>query len=409
MYFVWGETLNLKTIVKNGEALATYTYNESGIRTSKTVDGITHTYSLNGTLVTFESYGDIFIAYIYDENGSPIGMAIRDASTADITQSQEEQFSYYLFTKNLQGDIIGIYDEEGKLVAEYTYNAWGEHTVTNHTSANIGNINPFRYRGYFYDNETGYYYLNTRYYNPQIKRFISADNINYLGANGDLNAYNLYAYCSNNPVMYVDPNGNIAISTAILIGAIVGVGVGGLIGGIVAYNSAKGTGASGAELAYETAVGVAKGVAIGAVAGALIGATGGILSTYAGASATNIISTAAITTMLNVSSRTAEVSILQAKKSISEGKNGWQVADDCINAIFTNSIEMQNPVASKFTFTSLGYARVWKQKSIFSYFNTYNNILFSYLSPAWELINLAYSFAYNDPSTRAIQRSYALI
>ena len=207
MYFVWGETLNLKTIVKNGETLATYTYNESGIRTSKTVNGITHAYSLNGTLVTFESYGEIFIVYIYDENGSPIGMAIRDGATADITQSQEDQFSYYLFTKNLQGDITGIYDEEGNLVAEYIYNAWGEHTVTNHTSANIGNINPFRYRGYFYDNETGYYYLNTRYYNPQIKRFISADSVNYLGANGDLNSYNLYAYCSNNPVNLVDGEG----------------------------------------------------------------------------------------------------------------------------------------------------------------------------------------------------------
>ena len=68
--------------------------------------------------------------------------------------------------------------------------------------------NPFRYRGYYYDTETGYYYLNSRYYDPQVKRFISPDNVNYLGANGDLNSYNLYAYCSNNPVMYVDPMGN---------------------------------------------------------------------------------------------------------------------------------------------------------------------------------------------------------
>ena len=76
--------------------------------------------------------------------------------------------------------------------------------------------NPFRYRGY-YDTETGYYYLNSRYYDPQVKRFISADNLNYLGANGDLNSYNLYAYCSNNPVMYVDPVGT-AIGAAALLG-----------------------------------------------------------------------------------------------------------------------------------------------------------------------------------------------
>ena len=91
----------------------------------------------------------------------------------------------------------------GNCVASYTYNAWGEHTVTNYTSANIGNINPFRYRGYYYDTETGFYYLNARYYDPQIKRFISADEIGYLGANGDLNSYNLYAYCSNNPMVYI--------------------------------------------------------------------------------------------------------------------------------------------------------------------------------------------------------------
>ena len=86
-------------------------------------------------------------------------------------------------------------------------NAWGEHTVTNYTTANIGNISPFRYRGYYFDTETGFYYLNARYYDPQTKRFINADHINYLGANGDINAFNLYAYCSNNPVMYVDSTG----------------------------------------------------------------------------------------------------------------------------------------------------------------------------------------------------------
>ncbi len=157
--------------------------------------------------------------FLYDESDAPIGLLYRESSYA------EEVFDEYYFTKNLQGDIIGIYDEEGNLVAEYTYNAWGEHTVTNHTSANIGNINPFRYRGYFYDSETGYYYLNTRYYNPQIKRFISADNINYLGANGDLNSYNLYAYCSNNPVTGYDPMGMWTISQDIHASAACLVGV----------------------------------------------------------------------------------------------------------------------------------------------------------------------------------------
>ncbi len=205
--FAWNEMNYLTGIYEDGKLIASYTYNENGIRTSKTENGVTHNYILNGTQVMFESYDDIFIVYIYDENGAPIGMAYRDDSIADSANEQDDQFTYYLFTKNLQGDIIGIYNEEGTLVAEYTYNAWGEHTVINHTSANIGNINPFRYRGYFYDSETGFYYLNTRYYDPQVKRFISADSIEYLGADGDLQSYNLYSYCGSNPVMGYDPMG----------------------------------------------------------------------------------------------------------------------------------------------------------------------------------------------------------
>ena len=156
------------------------------------------------------------IAYFYDETGSPIGMAIRTRTSATTTLSAY-QFTYYLFTKNLQGDIVGIYTSDGAKVAEYRYDAWGNHTVYDGNGAAvpstatsfIGNINPFRYRGYYFDTESGFYYLNSRYYDPQVKRFISADDISYLGANGDLNSFNLYAYCSNNPVMCVDPTGHV--------------------------------------------------------------------------------------------------------------------------------------------------------------------------------------------------------
>ncbi len=95
----------------------------------------------------------------------------------------------------------------------------GNHKVLNpdgteNTSAIfIGNINPIRYRSYYYDTETGLYYLNARYYDPQIKRFINADEIGYLGANGDLNSYNLYAYCSNTPITKIDSNGHSAVAT----------------------------------------------------------------------------------------------------------------------------------------------------------------------------------------------------
>ena len=204
--FNWENVRNLASITGNG-LTATYTYNSDGIRTGKTVNGTEHKYMLEGTKIVFEFYADTVLVYFYDETGTPIGMAYRNADTVDENTTHANQFDLYLFTKNLQGDIVGIYNENAECVASYVYDAWGNHTVTNYTSDNIGNINPFRYRGYYFDSETGFYYLNTRYYNPQLKRFINADSLSYLGANGDMQAFNLYAYCSNSPIMFVDPSG----------------------------------------------------------------------------------------------------------------------------------------------------------------------------------------------------------
>ena len=108
----------------------------------------------------------------------------------------------YAFLKNLQGDVIAILDTNSNIVARYTYDAWGRilsitdgNGSINTSSSFIGNVNPIRYRGYYYDTETGWYYLNSRYYDPQVKRFISADGI--IGANGPLTGVNLFAYCNN--------------------------------------------------------------------------------------------------------------------------------------------------------------------------------------------------------------------
>ena len=201
----WEDSGSLSSITfKNREKNKniSYTYNDGGIRTSKTIDGVTHIYSLDGTMIVSEKYEDVLILYLYDEAGAPIGLAYRKSSYG------EKVFDKYLFTKNLQGDIIGIYSEDGTLVAEYKYDAWGNHTVANHTSAKIGDINPFRYRGYYFDAETNLYYLSSRYYNPEIKRFISPDATGTLTDTPmSLTDKNLYAYCDNNPVMRVDNGG----------------------------------------------------------------------------------------------------------------------------------------------------------------------------------------------------------
>jgi RHS repeat-associated protein len=101
-------------------------------------------------------------------------------------------------------------------------------------ASTVGTINPIRYRSYYYDTETGFYYLQSRYYDPAIRRFINADG--YINANGDILGFNMYAYCSNNPVMYVDYSGEIAVTTLILIGSIVaGVLSAGYIAGTSYY------------------------------------------------------------------------------------------------------------------------------------------------------------------------------
>ena len=117
----------------------------------------------------------------------------------------------YLYERNIQRDIIKIYREDNlTLAAEYHYDAYGNHEVIKHNEENIGEKNPFRYRGYYFDRESGLYYCNSRYYNPSFGRFISPDSVKYLDPQS-VNGLNLYAYCRNNPVMYADPSGQSVI------------------------------------------------------------------------------------------------------------------------------------------------------------------------------------------------------
>ena len=121
----------------------------------------------------------------------------------------EEDGENYLYRKNLFGDITAIYHGSTK-VAEYVYDAWGNCTIT-YDPDGIGARNPFRYRGYYWDNDIQMYYLMTRYYDPKTGRFINADSIKYLEPK-ILNGLNLYSYCNNNPIMNVDPSGHEPIS-----------------------------------------------------------------------------------------------------------------------------------------------------------------------------------------------------
>ena len=141
----------------------------------------------------------------------------------------------YVFRKNVMGDVTHIYKlNSGKLTlaAKYVYDAWGKCSVENIGKETIGDVNPIRYRGYYYDKETELYYLNARYYDPETGRFISADSTQYLEPN-TVNGLNLYAYCASNPVMNVDPSGRSAIAILLIIaGIVVGTAMGGVVGGL---------------------------------------------------------------------------------------------------------------------------------------------------------------------------------
>ena len=197
---------------QNGRELATYsqsdtsvsyTYDVSGLRTGKTVtkDGTATEYNYvyeNGLLLQM-TRGSRVYDFIYDANGTPISIAYRTRATATP--------SYYYYGTNSRGDVTALYNSSGSITALYEYDAYGKVTVkssngqVNTSETHIANVNPLRYRGYVYDNETGFYYLQSRYYDPTTCRFVNGD--------GQLNAdsfsgFNQFAYCNNNPISFID-------------------------------------------------------------------------------------------------------------------------------------------------------------------------------------------------------------
>ena len=225
--FTWTNGRRLSNITKNGTAVANYTYDSDGLRRSKTVNGVTTEYNWFGGILQYQKTGSEYIYYLYDESGMPYGILVKNGA--------QENYYYYIY--NLQGEIIKIVDQSGAVVVEYAYNAWGEILATRGTLAStLGQTNPLRYKGYYYDTETGFYYLNSRYYDPIVCRFVNADSYNSTGQGFTGN--NMFAYCGNNPVSRVDPSGEgwllaLAITAVVLV-----------VGGTLAGCSKPDTGAA---------------------------------------------------------------------------------------------------------------------------------------------------------------------
>ena len=200
--YEWQAGRQLKRMSAEGKAL-TFQYDHNGLRTQKVVEADwypeTTNYYLHGKLLTHMTvdYRDTSEAAHQD-----VMHFFYDA------QSRPAKVSYngtiYTYVHNLQGDVVGLLDNSGTLVVEYKYDAWGKAiSTTGSLAATLGKRNPFRYRGYVYDEETGLYYLRSRYYNPVVGRFVNEDGAIILG----LLSTNMFAYCSNNPLSMVDTSG----------------------------------------------------------------------------------------------------------------------------------------------------------------------------------------------------------
>lgn len=208
----WSDGRVLHNYTDNSKNLnITYKYNYNGVRDAKIVNGEKTEYYVENDKIIYEKKGNQIIYYLYDLTGL-IGLSYNS--------------NIYYYKKNLLGDIIGILDVNYQPVVKYKYDSWGKILKISDSSGNeitddnhIGIINPFRYRGYYYDNETNLYYLNKRYYNPALRRFLNTDGI--LGADSDTLNYNLYIYVGNNPINYYDKNGNSALTIGLgILGAL---------------------------------------------------------------------------------------------------------------------------------------------------------------------------------------------
>ena len=173
--FTWANGRSLATATAGSNSLS-FTYDASGLRTSKVVNGTTYRYYYAGGKLMRMTWGTNTIDFFYDANGAPYAMKYN-----------------------------------GTVVASYDYDPYGKVISA---VGSLANINPLRYRGYVYDQETGFYYLQSRYYDPAIGRFINADS--YASTGQGIIGHNMFAYCGNSPANFSDETGHVAIGQEVL-------------------------------------------------------------------------------------------------------------------------------------------------------------------------------------------------
>ncbi len=198
------------TTAKGTADSVTYTYLSDGSRRTKTVNGVTTTYHYNNGLLLSQTTDEETIRFYYDSTGKVVSLGYQKGTGAEVG---------YFFARNGQGDIVAVYrSSDSKLIGTYEYDLWGRTVSVTEATAGIDtdgilSKNPLRYRGYYFDSETGFYYLQSRYYDAGVRRFISADSL-IASVGSSVQGHNLFAYCFNNPINMMDETGYWPIENA---------------------------------------------------------------------------------------------------------------------------------------------------------------------------------------------------
>ena len=272
--FTWTKGRQLASATVDGKQVS-YAYDMAGVRSSKQVGDTTYTYTTLSGKVMRQTWGDNnALEFVHDDGNQPFAVIYKHGQTTEL----------YYYVLNAQGDVSAILDSGGKIAASYDYDAWGNCTVYNSSDAAIGDLNPLRYRGYYYDAETGFYYLQSRYYDPAICRFINADT--YLSTGQGMLGHNMFTYCGNNPVNYCDSSGRFFFT---LLGAMIGAAAGYIDAFIAGEDPIKGAiagGVSGAIAGAGVDIGViitvstgGAGIGWGFAAAVGLGAAGAAIGT----------------------------------------------------------------------------------------------------------------------------------
>ena len=197
--YTWEHGRQLSSMT-NGTDTWNFLYDADGLRTYRNNGTTDYLYTYTGDRLTQLITGSTILRFTYSADGRPLTFVVDGAN--------------YYYVTNIQGDVLAILDNSGNELVSYTYDAWGKVlSITGSKADTLGVLNPLRYRSYIYDQDTGLYYLQSRYYNPETGRFLNADE--FVATGQGLLGNNMFTYCLNNPVMYRDQTGTLVTETVV--------------------------------------------------------------------------------------------------------------------------------------------------------------------------------------------------